>query len=643
MSFNFKASLLVVLLITVYTMSQFHYRMWDKAVLGGGDPWGYYAYLPAAFIHHDLDSLHRTVAVRKAYQPASLNYQDTPLGIGEAHPVGDGKHVIKYTMGIALLEAPFFAMAHALASPFGFPTDGFSKPYILALHLAAFCYTFLGLFVLWRMLRRFFTENIALLTVSVIALATNLYYFTVYNSPMAHAFMFCLHSLVLYGTARWYGPNYLSHAFPSPEIITPRNHLPPEKPRLRFAVLTGLCCGLITLIRPTEVIVLVIPLLYGLNSFSAFKSRLSFWRKHGGQVAAAALVFMLAGIPQMLYWKWTSGHFLFYSYGEEGFNFSNPHIWKGLTSYRNGWLAYTPVMLLALAGIPFLWQQKSPWRWPLMIFLPLHLYLVYSWWCWNYVNGFGSRPMVESYALLAFPLAFFLSEMTKRRWTAWVTTGLLVFFTWLNLFNTWQFSKGLQWTENGNAAFFWRMLGKTSMDYFDLVTYESGEWQPDTASLRRSQVLHFNDFENPADTNMTTREAFSGSYSLYLTPAMNTGGKWSSSIQDLGLKSGDWVSVSVWANATGPAPSIEQGNVLDCKFMRNGKSKKSRKIRIESKLRNDETSIWGGNPGYWGKAQFWVKTPPFLHPDDTLLVRVRNMGGQPVYVDNLSVEIWEKK
>jgi hypothetical protein len=352
---------------------------------------------------------------------------------------------------------------------------------------------------------------------------------------------------------------------------------------------------------------------------------------------------MLAGLPQLLYWKWTSGHFFFYSYQGEGFHFSTPHIWEGLTSYKNGWLAYTPIMLLALAGIPLLWKQKSPWRWPIAVFLPLHIYLTYSWWCWNYINGFGSRPMIESYALLSFPLALFLVTMSKRRWTLRVTAGVLVFFTWLNLFNTWQFSRGLLWSENANTAYFWRMFGKTSMDYFDLATFESGEQQPDTSRIRPSRVLYFNDFENPEELNTTGDMAYAGTRSLYIYQENERVGEWKAAIHDLGLQAGDLVRVSVWGYATDSPPSIYQGNVLDCKFLRKGKSRKSRKIRIESKLRNDNFSIWGGNPGYWGEAYFWVKTPPFLRPEDSLQVRVRNLGGHPMYVDNLSVEIWEER
>ncbi|MBK8565920.1 MAG: hypothetical protein IPN76_21895, partial [Saprospiraceae bacterium] len=80
-----KPASFFLLTIAIYLGSLFFYESWTWAVVGGGDPWGYYAYLPAAFIHHDLDNLQRTVEVRKQYKPESVRPKDdNPLGIGEA-------------------------------------------------------------------------------------------------------------------------------------------------------------------------------------------------------------------------------------------------------------------------------------------------------------------------------------------------------------------------------------------------------------------------------------------------------------------------------------------------------------------------------------------------------------------------------
>ncbi|MCU0346003.1 MAG: glycosyltransferase family 39 protein [Saprospiraceae bacterium] len=609
----------------VYLCSLFFYQPWRWAVNDGGDSWGYYVYLPATFIHHDLDSLHRTTEVRKQLRPNSVApaTPESPLGIGEALPVGDGKYVVKYTMGVAMMQAPFFAAAHFYVKQTGsYPATGFSKPYIFAIHVAGLCYAVLGLFLLLKTLRRFFPENTSLLTVATLAFATHLYYFCVYASVMAHAFQFFLFALAIYATVRWY-----------------------EQQRLRYVLLVGAACGMVTLVRPIEIILLLVPLLFGVKNRPGFNERLQFLRSHNMQIALAALVFCSVGLPQLLYWKWTTGQFLHYSYGDEGFNFAKPQIWKGLVGYKNGWLTYTPVMWLGMAGLLLLRRYAKEWFWPVVIFVPLNIYLVYSWWCWNYINGFGSRPMVEAAAVMALPLASFFTMVAKRKWATALTAVALLAFTWLNLFQTWQFSKGLILTESGKRAFYWRMLAKTKMDYLDLVVFESGEPQPDPADVELARPLYFADFEQLSDTSAFGEKVYSGSRSLVLVDRgeKDFAMQWSKSIGELQLKRGEWVKLSVQANPTGMPQRFFEGNMLTCRFMRSKKSRKTRSIRIESKVGNVPVGIWGGRPKVWGEAYFWVKVPPFLRPDDMLQVGFENVNGKPIYLDDLRVEVWQGK
>jgi hypothetical protein len=162
---RFSKSLAFFLLTGIFYLgSLFYYSSWKWAVTGGGDPWGYYSYLPAAFLYDDLDSLQRTVEIRKKYHPETvIPTPENPLGISEANPVWHGKYVMKYTMGVALFEAPFFAAAHLYATATGsYAADGFSIPYIFAIHLAGMFYALLGLLFLWKALRRSFSENVTL-------------------------------------------------------------------------------------------------------------------------------------------------------------------------------------------------------------------------------------------------------------------------------------------------------------------------------------------------------------------------------------------------------------------------------------------------------------------------------------------------
>ncbi len=246
---------------------------------------------------------------------------------------------------------------------------------------------------------------------------------------------------MIYATERWYA-----------------------NPNWTMAILIGFRGGMITIIRPTDIWAMVIPIFYGMTDRQAVTSRMTVFKKYWAQLLLAVFFFALASVPQLLYWKTVAGQWLYYSYRNEGFDFSNPHIWGGLTDGKNGWLRYTPIMIFALLGIRFLFKKKT-WLWPVILFLPVYIFVVYSWHNWFYINSFGSRPMVGPYALLAFPLGYFVSFAFAKKWSKIVFLVLVVFFSGLNIFQTYQERWGISSTEYASNAYYWKVFGKTKMDY----------------------------------------------------------------------------------------------------------------------------------------------------------------------------------
>lgn len=61
---------------------------------------GYYLYLPAFFIYHDLKNLDFKPGLDEQYYPSSSPYQ--------SYTHTSGHQVMKYTCGLAILYAPFF-------------------------------------------------------------------------------------------------------------------------------------------------------------------------------------------------------------------------------------------------------------------------------------------------------------------------------------------------------------------------------------------------------------------------------------------------------------------------------------------------------------------------------------------------------
>src|ERR1051325_1820594 len=239
---------------------------------------------------------------------------------------------------------------------------------------------------------------------------------------MSHPYLFMLIALLLYLTIKWL-----------------------ENPNYKIIMLAGFVAGLITLIRPTDILCLLIPLLFGVISFGDLSNRLNMFWKFKTQVLMFALCMFCVFIPQLIHWKYISGHWLLYSYREERFYFLRPHIISGLFSYRKGWFVYTPLMIFAVGGIFLLRKYARDFLWLIITFLPLNVWIILSWWCWWYGGCFGMRPMIESYAMLIFPFASFIQFVWNSRNKILKTAFalLVAFFVGLNLFQSDQYSTSL--------------------------------------------------------------------------------------------------------------------------------------------------------------------------------------------------------
>ena len=100
---------------------------------------GFYLYLPATFIYKDLKQLKFKDEILKKYRPTGSFYQ--------AFQHTNGNFVMKYPIGLAILFSPFFALASLIAWLSGYPIDGFSFPYQLAISWGGLFMAFLGLWM----------------------------------------------------------------------------------------------------------------------------------------------------------------------------------------------------------------------------------------------------------------------------------------------------------------------------------------------------------------------------------------------------------------------------------------------------------------------------------------------------------------
>lgn len=434
-----------------------------KADIVKWDGYGYYAYLPAIFVYGDVETYAFAEDHFDNYEISNEIYQLMEVDNGSRFPI--------YNIGMAVVWTPGFLLAHGLVKATGIaPADGMSFPYQFSLVITSLLVIFLGFFYLRRFLLRFYTDQVVALVLFGIGLATNLFYYTTEGPDVTHMYLFTGYALFLYAFGRLVDSD--------------------ESARGKWIIRCGLLAGLMCLIRSSEIVLFAIPAFYGLKNRTTLQR--NFWRTLP-IFGIALAVFSL----QLIYYKTGTGSWFQDGYAGLSFDWLLPHLYEGFIGYRRGWLVYTPLMAFALAGV--FWLPKA-WRLPFVIFLIGNSYILFSWHIWWYGNTFGSRPVVQSYALLAFPLAALVAwvlgadagagqgRRSKAKWPKYLVTGLVLAFTTLNLFQHWQYNQRILPLDFVNKTYYWQVFGKTKLDRKDYVYRDTDEKLP-KGSFRATPLL----------------------------------------------------------------------------------------------------------------------------------------------------------
>ncbi|MEM6261330.1 MAG: hypothetical protein AAGI38_02400 [Bacteroidota bacterium] len=394
------------------------------------DGLGYYMYLPSAFIYHDFDpSFVGTMPeYKESFKPLPYIFHLSPHS---------GKRVNKYTPGLAVIWTPFFLGAHLLAAPLGYEANGFTIPYRVALLVAALAFHMLGFFYLRKTLLSYFQEKVTVAVMLVIGLGTNLLYYTLQDPTMPHVYSFTLVMMMVYHCIEWH-----------------------KQGKWADMGLMALAAGFMVLIRPINGLYLLFPLLYGISSIADFGRKARHVGSHWKQLALGIGIGMITLSPMFIYWKEIAGSWLYISYTDEGFLWDQPEWIKVLFSYQKGWLVYTPIMLLAFAGIFWIDRYAKGWLIPLLVFFPLNLYLISSWWSWWYGGGFGMRALIEAMAPLSISVGAFFAWAFEQRWRA-ILAGTFTFLCInLNLLQSYQFFKVyIHWSGTTKKSY-WAAFGR---------------------------------------------------------------------------------------------------------------------------------------------------------------------------------------
>ena len=576
------------------------------------DVFGYYLYLPLKFIFHDLAITNEAII-----QGIIAKYHNTAT-FYQALLLPDGNYVMKYPMGLSIIYSPFFFIGHLMAKIFNYPADGFSAPYQCSIFIAGIIYSLIGILIMSKVLLRFFKENISAYVLIIIVTSTNyLVHLTMYGqNAMSHNYLFTAYALILYLTILWH-----------------------ESFKIKYAVFLAITCGMTILIRPSEIVCLIIPVLWVVKSFPSAIEKIKLLLKSKYQVIIFVLILLVIGSFQFIYWKLHTGKFLFNSYGGnpgEGFEFKSPYIWEVLLSFRKGWLIYTPIMVFSIIGFYFIYIKNRSIFYALFVYFIINIYIVSSWSCWWYAQTFSQRALIPSYPILAIGLGYFLTWLVQQnKYLKGIIFGLMIGCGLLNIFQTYQFHYGIIDGDRMTKEYYFKVFGKmhaTEEDKKLLLIKRSFDGTEifNNEDEYRSKFLKKLDFEVSEKKDST--EHYSGKYSFKLdsltiyTPSIE------SPYYEITNKDHAWIKVTAYVYPT--KDIVNDPFCLAVHFNHHGYAYKyytynSEKMKLELNK--------------WNKIIFNYLTPEVRKKSDSLKVYLWNRGKTTIFVDDLQVDIYEKK
>lgn len=609
-----KAFINSLLVITVTACCLFYFMRGKNSTVFYGDALGYYLYLPTTFIYNNTGHP-ETLPKDKGIDAVVHNYVADM--ISQQPKTATGNFVNQYTYGTAFFELPFFTIAHLYAKLTNKNANGFSLPYTNAIRFSSIVYLLLGLYFLFRLVRVFVDRNTTIAVSCFLLIGTNLFWFSFYQSGMAHMPLFFLYALLLFTTICLH-----------------------KQPGFGLFAVAGLAAGFITIIRPSEILCLLIPLLYAVYNRATLAEKIQFIRTNTKGIAIAAVCFLLPILPQLIYWHHFTGSYLYDSYAGQSFNFLHPRIIEGLVGFKNGWLAYSPVMFFALAGL-FFYKRFQKAFLIILILLPVYVYVIYSWWSYNYINGFGSRPMIHLYPLLAIPFAALLQAVASKS-TSIKTLLLftLLFCCFINIRQSVQQSNDELWSEDSNFTFNLQTLFKPKLSYNDLVVFDCGDKQP----KERPSTALLSKHELPlADTGLQTAFLQLNYEDEFLPAAIEH----RATANESQTK---WMRISGLFNSPEMVYDLYKNHLLVVTITRGDKVVLWESVKINNKIGLADSScllhtrvqLRHYDVDQWGPVHFYASPAGGLQEGDLVKVYIWNIGRRPLRVKQLKLELFSQ-
>ena len=453
--FSFFATLLIC---TIYVFHRVDYSDINSSrnlKVTTWDALGYYMYLPSIIIYNDYKQL-------KWFPAIDSQYHVSGGELYQALKHKNGNYFYKYLGGVSILQLPFFLTAHCYAKNTShYKADGFSPPYQYAIAFGNIIYFIMALFFLRKFLLLFFNEEVTTATLLLTTLATNIIQYVAVDGGMSHGYIFPLYVFILWVTYKWH-----------------------QKPKPVWAFLIGYIIGLATISRPTEAVMLFIPLLWNTHTKEIAKQKWKAVKENKSHILITIICGFIGILPQLIYWKSVTGSWV-YDVGSK-WTFLNP-FFRVLVGWEKGWFIYTPVTIFFIVGLFFV--KKLPFKNSVIWFCILNIYIIISWFDWRYGGTYCTLALSHHSPIFSLSLAAFIHYL-KRKKIKWLFYAVSCYLIAVNLFQIWQYNKTILHYNDMNRKYYGPIYLDANPTSLDMSLLDTDEFLKDSNLLNDTIIMN---------------------------------------------------------------------------------------------------------------------------------------------------------
>jgi len=385
----------------------------------------YFAYLRSLWFDGDVSFDNEYQHFYDAGVARSQNYHETFL----ERTTETGRRINFATIGCALLWSPFYAAADVAVRTglIAARADGFSRPYVAAV---AYASAFYGLLAL-------------LLSVHAVSLIGRGWPELARSGPLAAALIWLGTPLLFY----MYVAPPMSHAtsaFAVALFLVVWLHVR-ERWSLAGLASLGAAAALMAMVREQDAFVAAGAAVDFLHT--QLTRRDEGWGRRWGHALAGAGVAAAAFAPQALAYLALNGRIGPSRLVARKMTWTAPHGIDVLASPSHGFFWWTPLAVVAIAGLAVLWRKlprdTRVISLSLAVMVALQIYVAGSVESWTVAGAFGQRRFVALTSILVIGLAAILAAATRPRALRMGTVAVLAIACWWNVALIAQFGAGM--------------------------------------------------------------------------------------------------------------------------------------------------------------------------------------------------------